>query len=518
MWYLIHLLVAINTELYSDEAYYWMYSQFPDWGYFDHPPGVGTMIWFGGWLGKSEFAVRFVNLIFSAATVGLLYWLVKPKNVHLFFITVFSFLSLHLIGVAALPDTPFLLMAIVFMIAYRAFLQLDSIGNTIFLGVSAVLMLYCKYHGGLVIVLVILSNWRLLLNWKFYLAGIIALFLFLPHVTWQVQNNFPSFQYHLIDRASPEYKASHTLDYLFGNLPFLGGFIAVILFIATFYKKPSDKFEKALQFNLYGTFIFFMLITFKAQYIEANWTIFCILPILYFGYRVIENVKWVKFYWGMAIFSAALMFLFLVHMVNPLVVIKKDRVWDFHGGEAYVEEILALTGDKLVAANRYQDASLINFYGNLDYFVSALNINSRDNQYSIWKFDEAVCDESILFVNGGLGDQLVNARNFKNVPVSTVSNFTSLRSYDVLLTDLHYVNGDLVLDCHLSKNCYNESSAELKVYVATGDGIVNKNFLVKELSANENSLSLGRITDVSSVSVKLFSPQLNGEQASIIIY
>jgi hypothetical protein len=37
-WLLINLIQAGSTELFDDEAYYWIYSRYPDWGYFDHPP------------------------------------------------------------------------------------------------------------------------------------------------------------------------------------------------------------------------------------------------------------------------------------------------------------------------------------------------------------------------------------------------------------------------------------------------------------------------------------------------
>ncbi|MDP5141041.1 MAG: hypothetical protein NWP83_11315, partial [Spirosomaceae bacterium] len=61
-----------------------MYTQFLDWGYFDHPPGVAIMIWLGSFLGKTEIAVRFFNILFTAASISIIYWLTKPKNVLIF--------------------------------------------------------------------------------------------------------------------------------------------------------------------------------------------------------------------------------------------------------------------------------------------------------------------------------------------------------------------------------------------------------------------------------------------------
>ena len=43
---------AAQLELFNDEAYYWMCSRFPDWGYFDHPPMVAWWVILGSWAGR----------------------------------------------------------------------------------------------------------------------------------------------------------------------------------------------------------------------------------------------------------------------------------------------------------------------------------------------------------------------------------------------------------------------------------------------------------------------------------
>ena len=43
-WLLVNLVQAAGTELLHDEAYYWVYSHYPDWGYFDHPPMIALLI------------------------------------------------------------------------------------------------------------------------------------------------------------------------------------------------------------------------------------------------------------------------------------------------------------------------------------------------------------------------------------------------------------------------------------------------------------------------------------------
>ena len=49
-WLIVQSIVAFNAELFHDEAYYWMYSKYPDWGYFDHPPLVAMLIKIGNFI------------------------------------------------------------------------------------------------------------------------------------------------------------------------------------------------------------------------------------------------------------------------------------------------------------------------------------------------------------------------------------------------------------------------------------------------------------------------------------
>src|SRR5664280_2844266 len=60
---IIHLLLAQQTELIPEEAYYWAYSQHPALSYFDHPPMVAWIIWLGtAVFGNTELGVRIVAI------------------------------------------------------------------------------------------------------------------------------------------------------------------------------------------------------------------------------------------------------------------------------------------------------------------------------------------------------------------------------------------------------------------------------------------------------------------------
>lgn len=519
-WLLQSLFTATHTELYFDEAYYWMYSQFPAWGYFDHPPGVAVMIRLGSFLGKTELAVRLVNVLLMTGSLAIIYVVIKPKNVLIFCLTLFSFLTFHLSGFVALPDTPFFFFALFFILAYREFIRNDDWFRWALLGLTAALMLYSKYHGVLVILFVILSNPRLLTNYRFYLAGLLGLSLFSPHIWWQVSHDFPSLQYHLVDRGS-SYKIGQTLEYFFGNVPYHGGLVSVALLVASFRYRAVNLWEKALQWNLYGTLIFFFLVTFKGQHIEPNWTIFFIFPLLYLGYRGVETADWFPAYRKLAWVFAGILLLLKVHLIYPLVEVKKDRVWDFHGSRNLGQEVQKLAGSDLIVANDYKTTSLLNFYTDLHYYIPALNLEGRANQYSIWRLDTMVCDRDVAFVNQWLDGVPVAGRSHSIENVTRLSRFTSPNLINLRQGSLKLYENILQIAIkvqkHTNDKCDDQDSSALEFTLFESGNVTTKDTVslnFKKYTAESEryrfKITLEKKQNIDEVLVRVLSTKLRG--------
>src|SRR5512138_2505808 len=65
----LRALAFAGTELYSDEAYYWLWSLRPAAGYFDHPPLVAWLIALSGAAVPGETGVRILFWIASGLAV-----------------------------------------------------------------------------------------------------------------------------------------------------------------------------------------------------------------------------------------------------------------------------------------------------------------------------------------------------------------------------------------------------------------------------------------------------------------
>src|SRR5690349_8930417 len=175
LWLLLALMQSGLTELQDDEAYYWVYSQYPAWGYFDHPPMIALLIKAGYGIFHNELGVRLFCVLLNMLTLFIIEQLLEKKNTALFYAIALSLAVFQLAGFLAVPDTPLLFFTALFYFCYRKFLEKTNWVNTILLGIVMALLMYSKYHGVLIILFTILSNLSLLKRVHIYLAGFIAL-------------------------------------------------------------------------------------------------------------------------------------------------------------------------------------------------------------------------------------------------------------------------------------------------------------------------------------------------------
>src|SRR5437762_14093265 len=117
-WTILGLIQSRYTELLDDEAYYWVYSRFLDWGYFDHPPMIALLIKIGYAIFPSELGVRLLVAILSTAALWLIEKLLNEKDDKLFYGIALSMGILQLGGIIAAPDVPLMFFTSLFLLFY----------------------------------------------------------------------------------------------------------------------------------------------------------------------------------------------------------------------------------------------------------------------------------------------------------------------------------------------------------------------------------------------------------------
>jgi 4-amino-4-deoxy-L-arabinose transferase-like glycosyltransferase len=283
VWFTINLFQALFMEILSDEAYYKLYSEYLDWGYFDHPPMVALMIKVSSLFFSGNLGVRFLTVLLQLFTL-LLIWMTMEnresnnRKVYTFFIVSGSIFMFTGYGVITAPDAPLLFFTALFLYSFKKFIYLQKWSYTLLLAVAMAGLIYSKYQAVLVIGFAVLSNLILLKRFRFWIAGILALILIFPHFYWQYSHDFPSLQYHLVYRLE-NFKWKYVLEYLPNQFilmnPVTLGAAAFVLIKFP----PLDHFNRCLYLQIIGFFVFFLFISFR-DHVEPNWTIPCSISMI----------------------------------------------------------------------------------------------------------------------------------------------------------------------------------------------------------------------------------------------
>src|SRR5450755_4774057 len=73
----LRLLIIGTTQIANGEAYYYVWSRFPSWSYYDHPPLVAWMAWLTTRFAHTDFFIRAGPVACSALFAWLLYRLTE---------------------------------------------------------------------------------------------------------------------------------------------------------------------------------------------------------------------------------------------------------------------------------------------------------------------------------------------------------------------------------------------------------------------------------------------------------
>ncbi len=397
-WFLLGLIQSIYTELQDDEAYYWVFSQYLDWGYFDHPPMIAVLIKIGTTFLSGELAVRIIPLILSTATIFIAEKLTANKNAFLFYAIVLSIAVLQISGFVAVPDVPLMFFTALMFLAYKSYLQKSSWTNALLIGLIASCLLYSKYHGVLVLFFILLSNFKLLRDGKMYAAVLFALLLFLPHLYWQYQHNWISFRYHLFESNVNPYKFSYTTDYILGQLLLAGPIAGFILWPSGFLYRTKNALEKAMKFVAVGFVVFFLLSTLKGK-VEPNWTSPAIIPVMVLAHQyLLGKNEWRKWVLRLLPITVLLVLVFRAAMIFNFIPVQAI-VERYHGWENWPKELHQKTkGVPVVFNNSYQRASKWSFYtGDVTYSLNM--VEERRNNYNFWPIEDSLLGKPVYIMD-----------------------------------------------------------------------------------------------------------------------
>ncbi len=210
---LIHLAVGKGYGYFRDEFYYLACSEHLAWGYVDQPPLSIFVLWIGrSILGDSVIAIRLLAALAGAATVYLTGWMAARLGGGRFaqglamtaaiitpmFLGLNNFFSMNAFDVLLWAAAAAVLIRILepgsasaAAVDTRLWLLLGLV-----LGLGLMNKISVLWLGfGLVIGLVVTPARRLLLTRGPWLAGVLSFAIFLPHIIWQIANDWPTLEF-----------------------------------------------------------------------------------------------------------------------------------------------------------------------------------------------------------------------------------------------------------------------------------------------------------------------------------
>jgi hypothetical protein len=401
-WTVLNAIQACTLELQGDEAYYWLYSRYLDWGYFDHPPMVALFIRLGDSILHNEIGLRLLTVLASSASVYLLWLILKKYAVDAlaFAMVVSGVFIFHIYGFTTTPDAPLFLFTTLFYYVYQQYLQKDKPGLALLLAVIIAGLLYSKYNGILVVGFTLLSNFKLFKRWSFWVILLVSILLYVPHIIWQVSHRYPSVNYHLFDRSAPFYDFTNTLSYPAGQLLMAGPLIGWFLFYSAFTTKIKDAFIRCLMVNCIGTLAFFFISSGRGE-VQPQWTFTLFAPLVMLALiKFKQQGGWPKW-----LFPLALVNLSIILFVRIIIIMgfgfarTYGHLKSYYGFKEWANEVKRKAGDAYVVMSEgFQNPAKYNYYTNSLKCFSYDARYYRKTQFDIWPMEDSLQHKRVYYL------------------------------------------------------------------------------------------------------------------------
>lgn len=208
----LHIGTARGYGFFRDEFYYLASTNHLDWGYVEHPPlSIGLLALSRIVFGDSIIAIRFLPALAGAATVFTAGLIVRElgggRRAELLAAIAVLIMPIYLAMGHFFSMNAFdiLFWAVLSWLAMRALVH-EQPGSWVVFGLVAGVGLMNKISVGflgfgLVAGLLFSSQRKQLLRPSLWLGGVIALLIFLPHIIWQINHDWPTLEFQANARA-----------------------------------------------------------------------------------------------------------------------------------------------------------------------------------------------------------------------------------------------------------------------------------------------------------------------------
>ena len=279
-------------------------------------------------------------------------------------------------------------------------------------------MLYSKYHAVWFFILIVLSNLALLRNPQFYLIAGITGVLFIPHIWWQFENDFPSIRFHLVERASG-FKLKYALRFVGEQILAVGPVMLISLLI-----KSKDRFERTLVFLVRGFVVFFLFSSLRGI-VHVQWTSLAWLPAILLVTRFWHDRSRNGWWYTLLVPHILLTLLFRLYIGTDLFPGQKIGPHFIKGQKTWYTALAEEVGDRpIVFLYDLKEPSAFTFYTGKPA-IAIYPDGEKKSQYDLWGKDKELEGKSVVVVSKRAFEEAVefNTGGQRRVYLKRVDDF-----------------------------------------------------------------------------------------------
>ncbi|MBK8083925.1 MAG: glycosyltransferase family 39 protein [Devosia sp.] len=414
---LFRLLLLASTNVFQDEAYYWMWGQHPALSYFDHPPlNAWLQSLSGALFGWNKFALRLPVVLAFLADLVLLRLIsqrIAPAWPEHFWLTLLLFLVTPVLFVVtgwALPDYLLLtcaLAALYFLVCFIDGWPHAPRWRYLYLGATCLgLAGLAKYNAaffgiGLALYVVLAPRMRpLLARPQLYLAAGIAVALQMPVLVWNLTEGFASYGFVLGDRHAVRVPGLEGIrGWLMVSMVAVGPFLVVPMLAFALRRGGAAGTGLAQVTFWLSSLSMAGLSYFTATLFHWNLVAYVVaLPFLAL------HLKWRWLAWLHILYGTTLLVVVFVNfsigpLGDPVAMDDEATSWAY-GWTETAEAVRAAQrehGADFIATTDYTSASLLGFALGT---TGVTSLNPRRDQYDYW-FDTTAHagEDAILYTD-----------------------------------------------------------------------------------------------------------------------
>lgn len=394
--------------LNPDEAQYWTWSQYLDFGFYSKPPGIAWQIWLGCKIfGQNELGIRFFSIIFSLLTSLAIYALASfAKNSPRFAFWSALIMALSPIGLmgtfAATTDVGFIFFWTLALCPILWALSKHQPPNYYWVGSFILLGSLFKWPIYILWPLISLAClvYRPLYHRSLLKGALFSLLGLLPSLIWNITHDWATFR-HVLTQSAERTSHSNFWDFFGAQFAVLSPIFFILLLLALLeVLKQRKQLERALLFCAYlsSSILLIFLVLSTQKKIQANWALYAYptaTPLI--AWYALDTLKKGKTW----LLRGTLLSMFMVGFLISIPFIQQKSLFSKKlfpykinpfrhslGWHQLQKELQTLPFDpqeNFFFSDSYQLSSLLSFYGPSQKRQYFLNLsNKRKNQFSFW--------------------------------------------------------------------------------------------------------------------------------------